>query len=314
MTIQQLQYLITAAKYGSITQAAEALFVSQSSISKAIKSLEDELGIELIIRNYAGISFTADGLNFLRDSYTLMSQYDRMHETYSHKYEPVLSFSVSSQHYIFVMAAVTELTIACPEEKFSFVLRESKATDIIRDVFTRRSNLGFIFYYQMNKSMIVRELERYNLAFHPFCHASPHAYLSVEHPLAKEKELTLSELAPYPYVYYDYDTDHIDFAEEVLSPAHTERSIAVNDRNALFNIIDHCNGYSLGSGCLMEGFTPDRIVSIPIRSSSSSSSMTIGWIAPNGQELSELEQNFLDLCRKFLRTESKDLNIKLIEE
>lgn len=316
MTIQQLQYLITTAKFGSITQAAEALYVSQSSISKSIKALEEELGIELINRNYAGISFTAAGLNFLRDSYILMEQYDRMHEAYSRKGDQIVSFGVSSQHYIFVMAAMTELAATFPEERYSFVLRENKVTEIVKDVLSRRTNLGFIYYYEMNKAMIFRELERVNLAFHPFCYATSHAYLSRSHPLAGEAEITLAQLAPYPYVYYDYDTDHIDFAEEVLSPANTKRSVAVTDRNTLFNIIGHSDGYSLGSGCLMEGFTPANIVAVPVHDSpgSSSAAMSIGWIAPTGQILSPLELHFLDLCRKFLMTESKDLNITLAEE
>ena len=184
MTIQQLQYLITTAKYGSITQAADALFVSQSSVSKAIKALEEELGTELILRNYAGICFTPEGLSFLRDSYNLMSQYDRMQEAYSHKTASTVGFGVSSQHYIFVMAAMTQLAANFPEDRYSFVLRENKATEIVQDVFSRRTNLGFIFYYEMNKSVIMRELEKVNLAFHPFCQAMSHAYLSRNHPLA----------------------------------------------------------------------------------------------------------------------------------
>ena len=45
MTFQQLLYLVEIAKNGSINKAAQSLFVSQSSISCAIKDLEDELGI-----------------------------------------------------------------------------------------------------------------------------------------------------------------------------------------------------------------------------------------------------------------------------
>ena len=58
MTLQQLQYLVAIAETNSINQAAQSLFVSQSSISKAIKQLEEELGFTLMERNYRGIAFT----------------------------------------------------------------------------------------------------------------------------------------------------------------------------------------------------------------------------------------------------------------
>ena len=72
MTMQQLQYLICTAQLGSISQAAESMFVSQSSISKSIRLLEKELGFAILNRSYSGVSFTVQGLNFLRDAYRLV--------------------------------------------------------------------------------------------------------------------------------------------------------------------------------------------------------------------------------------------------
>ena len=66
MTIVQLQYVLAVKEYKSINAAAKKLYVAQSSISGAIKDLEEELGITIYARNNRGISLTKDGEEFIR--------------------------------------------------------------------------------------------------------------------------------------------------------------------------------------------------------------------------------------------------------
>ena len=64
MTLQQLRYVIAVADHGSMNEAAKALFISQPSLSGAVKELEKELGFELFLRTSRGISWickTGDG-------------------------------------------------------------------------------------------------------------------------------------------------------------------------------------------------------------------------------------------------------------
>lgn len=55
MELSQLKYFIAIAKYGSFTKAAQTLYVSQPSLSAAIKKLEQELGISLLERRWRGV-------------------------------------------------------------------------------------------------------------------------------------------------------------------------------------------------------------------------------------------------------------------
>ena len=65
MTIQQLKYIIKIVECGSITEAARQLFISQPSLSAAVKELEQEYGIEIFYRTPKGITLSADGTEFL---------------------------------------------------------------------------------------------------------------------------------------------------------------------------------------------------------------------------------------------------------
>lgn len=64
MRIQQLQYLEAIAETGSINEAAKRLFISQPSLSQAMKELEREYHLQLFYRSKAGITLTDGGVNF----------------------------------------------------------------------------------------------------------------------------------------------------------------------------------------------------------------------------------------------------------
>ncbi|MER2143414.1 MAG: LysR family transcriptional regulator, partial [Eubacteriales bacterium] len=75
MTLQQLNYIITISEIGSINRAAEKLYVSQPSLTSAIKELEKELGIVLFNRTARGVTLTAEGVNFLPYARQVYGQY-----------------------------------------------------------------------------------------------------------------------------------------------------------------------------------------------------------------------------------------------
>ena len=64
MTLTQLNYIITIAETKSMNKAAEKLYVSQPSLTNAIKELEKELGITIFYRSGRGVTLTNDGAEF----------------------------------------------------------------------------------------------------------------------------------------------------------------------------------------------------------------------------------------------------------
>ena len=69
MRIQQLQYLEKIAEKGSINEAAKELYLSQPSLSNAVKELEHEMGVQLLLRTKSGVTLTHDGREFMLDKY-----------------------------------------------------------------------------------------------------------------------------------------------------------------------------------------------------------------------------------------------------
>ena len=78
MTFQQLKYLLEVYNTGSITAAAQSLYLAQSSLSIAIANLENELGYPLFVRTKNGMKPTAQGLKVINRANRICSEYEHM--------------------------------------------------------------------------------------------------------------------------------------------------------------------------------------------------------------------------------------------
>ena len=82
MTLNQLNYVITIAEQGSINKAAQQLYISQPSLTSAVRELEKELGIVLFHRSGKGVTLTNDGAEFLLYARQLYGQYEEILDKY----------------------------------------------------------------------------------------------------------------------------------------------------------------------------------------------------------------------------------------
>lgn len=82
MRIQQLHYIIKIVETGSMNEAAKQLFITQPSLSNAVRDLEREMGIDIFIRNPKGITLTKDGVEFLSYARQVVEQTNLLEERY----------------------------------------------------------------------------------------------------------------------------------------------------------------------------------------------------------------------------------------
>ena len=172
MRLQQLRYAIEVADCGSITAAAEKLFIAQPSLSKAVSELEREMGVTIFSRSARGVRPTEEGMRFLSYARQVVEQADLLENAYLHSTPLRRVFAVSSQHYAFVVNAFVELVREIGQEKYEFSLREGTTQGIIDDVRIQRSELGVIYQSNFNREVIGAALKhseaQIRAAFHGF--------------------------------------------------------------------------------------------------------------------------------------------------
>ena len=76
MTLRQIRHFIAVAETGSISAAAQAVFISQSTLTLAIQQLEEEIGVSLFNRHAKGMSLTHQGHQFLRQAHLILATVD----------------------------------------------------------------------------------------------------------------------------------------------------------------------------------------------------------------------------------------------
>ena len=194
MTLQQLKYVITVAETGTITEAANRLYVSQPSLTNAIHELEKEMNIVIFNRTNKGITLSKEGDDFLGYARQVLEQAAILEDKYKGNPGGKKQFCVSTQHYSFAVNAFVDLIKQYGQEEYDFSLRETQTYEIIEDVAHLRSEIGILFLNDFNEAVLSKLLKSHDLEFHQLFVASPHVFISRKHPLAGNSIITNEEL------------------------------------------------------------------------------------------------------------------------
>lgn len=299
MRIQQLEYLEGIVEAGSINEAAKRLFLTQPSLSNAVKELENEMGIQIFQRSSGGISLTAEGREFMTYSKQILDQVNLMNERYKNGQQRKQSFSVSAQHYAFVVHAFVELIKSVNANEYQFTLRETETQNIFNDLAQFKSELGILYTNGFNQKIMQRLFKENNLVFTPLFVAKPHIFVSRYNPLTSKSSVNLSDLEDYPYLSYEQgEVNSFYFSEEILSTLSHKKSIKVSDRATIFNLMVGLNGYTISSGIISSKLNDDKIVAIPLNVDDD---ITMGWLKHRQVELSPLAERYLTMLKEHIK-------------
>ncbi len=308
MTIQQLNYAVVISETGSINKAAEKLFLSQPSLTNAIRELESSVGIQIFNRSGRGVTLTNDGKEFLLYARQVLSQYRELEERYDGSRQAKRRFSVSTQHYSFAVKAFVEMVKSYDLRKYEFSIMEERTQEVIRDVSTLRSEIGILYLSDFNRSAILKLLRTADLSFTPLIGCRAFVYLSAAHPLAGKSSISFQELADYPCLQFDQgDTASFYLAEEILSTNDYPRIIRTNDRATMLNLMRGLDAYTLCSGIISEELNGPDYTAVPNHDDSENpnSSMEIGYITRRGMLLSKTGEHYLEMLKKELKIVEK---------
>jgi DNA-binding transcriptional LysR family regulator len=288
--LQQLQYFVEVAAEGSISAAADALFVAQPTMSAAMKDLEARVGRSLLVRSARGVSLTADGTEFLGYARQVVEQVALLEHRYLGRPPSRRLLGVSTQHYSFAVDAFVRMVRASDAAEYEFSLRETRTWDIIEDVRSLRSELGILYRNDFNRKVIDKLLRDTGLVFQPLFIAEPHIFVSRTNPLVDRDRVSLADLAALPRLTFDQGANNSFYlAEEILSTLSSAQEIRVSDRATIFNLMIGLDGYTISTGIISDDLNPE-IVAIPL---DVDDRIEIGWIRHAAIPLTEQAQRYL---------------------
>lgn len=297
MTLQQLKYVLTVAQEGTMSGAARKLFISQPSLTKAIKELEKEMNITIFDRTNKGVIISKEGEIFLGYARQVLEQASLLEEKYKQQPGGKQQFCVSTQHYSFAVNAFVDLIKEYGNDQYDFSLRETQTYEIIDDVARMKSELGILYLNDFNKVALKKILKANHLVFQELFVAKPHIFISSAHPLACKKTVTMEELEEYPYLSFEQgDHNSFYYSEEIFSTIERPKNIRVRDRATLFNLLIGLNGYTVCSGVIDEELNGENIIAVPL---DHEGDMHIGIIKHDKVKFSRLGAIYMKALEKY---------------
>ena len=298
MTLQQLKYIVTVAETGNITEAARRLFISQPSLTNAIRELETEMQITIFKRTNKGVTISDEGDMFLSYARQILEQASLLEEKFKNTDKQSPRFSVSCQHYSFAVNAFVDVIREFDANRYDFTLRETQTHEIIEDVSRLKSEIGILYTSSKNEEIILKLIKQNGLKFEELFVAKPHVFICANHPLANREVLDLKDLEEYPYLSFEQgEYNSFYFSEEILSTLDRNKNIKVRDRATLFNLVIGLNGYTVSSGVISRELNGENIIAKPLQVDEY---MRIGIITQKNMPLSRYGQAYVEALKRHI--------------
>lgn len=242
MNTQHMKYVVEVEKTGSITKAAHNLYMGQPNLSKAIKELENELGISIFRRTAKGVEPTRKGAEFLTYAKTILAQIDELESLYRpHGYKSV-SLNVSAPRASYISAAFSDfLNRYASEEHLKVNYHETSGAGAINDVAGGESSLGIVRYQNIYEPYFSGLIRENRLRSEPLWEFRLSVLLSESHPLASYKDIPYHLLSQCTEIVHgDVQAPPLSFSkiqkQARLDTPH--KTIAVYDRGIQFDLLE----------------------------------------------------------------------------
>lgn len=196
MNLQHLKYAIEIEKTKSINKAAENLFMGQPNLSRAIKELEESLGVKIFIRTSRGMTPTSEGQEFLRYAKKIVAEINQVEKMFSENQTFTNRFSISVPRGSYISAAFTEFCKNIDKENHTeYLYDETNNFTTINNILEKNFNMGIIRYQTVFEEQFLAMLKRKGLVSELIMEFSYMILVSAKSVLATKDTVTMDELA-----------------------------------------------------------------------------------------------------------------------
>ena len=196
MNFLHLKYVVEVAKTQSISKAAENLYVNQPNLSRAVKELEENLGISIFTRTSKGISVTPQGEEFLRYAADILRKVDEVESLYLDSKTMKQIFSVSVPRASYISAAFVEFAKHIDRSKpAEIIYKETNSYRAIDNILQSKCKLGIIRYQQIFDDRFKTMLSGKGLDYELVREFRYVAVMAKNNPLSAKTELDYSDLS-----------------------------------------------------------------------------------------------------------------------
>ncbi len=294
MRLNQLQYLVALKKHGTFSKAAQALYVSQPSISVGIKELEEELGYPILNRSNKGFQFTAEGAQVLEKAQRILDEVEDIRRIQREEEDLTGAVHIgSTPHFCNSILLDVMLKIESRYPKCSLLIEECDSESVIRRIEAGNLQMGLIQLCDVDESLLIRKVSGQSLRFEELFREEMCIVVGEHHPLVNRASVPMEELLRYPYATYK-DAMNQQVAQ-MMKKYHCHARIShVSEIVSLRRFIMRTESYTvIPRRAVLYGNIVYQDKLIPLNVPGVNWKSAVGWVH-GGERLDHLEQSVLE--------------------
>lgn len=197
LNILHMKYAVEVAKAGSLKKASENLYVALPNVSRSIKELESDLGIEIFERSAKGMSLTPDGEEFIGYAKGILSQIEQVEQLYRGGGSAKQRFSISVPRACYISDAFAAFSCTLTDQPAEIIYKETNSKRTIQNILEDDYRLGIIRYAENYDRYFKTMLEEKGLTYEIISEFSYVLLMSAECPLADRERISEDDLSGY---------------------------------------------------------------------------------------------------------------------
>lgn len=245
MNLMHLKYVVEVDKTKNFSKAAENLFMGQPNLSRAIKELEQTIGIVIFKRTTKGIETTEDGAEFILYAKKILDDVERVKKRYTEKNIRKERFSILVPRASYISQAFVEFSNGLNQEyPIEVIYKETNSSKVVNKVLQGEYRLGIVRYRDVFDKEYKKMFEDKGLSSDLIFDFQYRIIVHKDNPIAKLSEISLAELNNYvelchpdPYVPNVplSDVKKIEFSSEI------NKRIYIYERATQFELLEKVN-------------------------------------------------------------------------
>jgi len=260
-----LDYILEVAKTGSISKAAQNLYLSQPHLSNTIKSVENDLDVIIFRRSAKGMTLTDEGQAFVDQAGIILSQVDKLERMFRNKPDEMVRSRISMTRSYQLLCCISNFINRNKDKPHLFIhIKETNPFQVIEDVRHKEAELGILHFFDAQKEYFLNQFKMHSISS-TFQYARDYLLaMSVNNPLAKQEHITSDMLVnQLAIIYGDYEIPMASYdvvtqsSEIVLS----SKRIYVYDRATAMEMLSQCpDSYMWITGLHQNTLTKEKLV------------------------------------------------------
>lgn len=239
MNLQQMRCVLEISRVGSVTKAAQNLYISQPNMSRTVKELEKELGVTLFHRGIQGMEPTVEAAQFLRYAETIIRQMDELESIYQTP-EGSTHFSLAGPRSGYIIRGLSAFLAKRAASSIDVQYLELSTQKAMEAVSHGQVQIAVVRYQMIYDDYFKELFAKAGLASRTLLKFTPCLLLSKNHPLARSTQtIDYEQLQTYTRIVRGDMQLAVDENGKVYSgsAAFSSRRINVYDRASMYELL-----------------------------------------------------------------------------